>query len=87
MKKSFLKFINANRFAIRKEAAENMASSFVDWWGESQKDNGEWNIQQCVERRDDGIAVINVDGALAHRNTFDSTRSLPTNLSRALSSN
>ncbi len=71
MKKSFLKFINANRFAIRKEAAENMASSFVDWWGESQKDNGEWNIQQCVERRDDGIAVINVDGALAHRNTFD----------------
>lgn len=71
MKKSFLKFINANRFAIRKEAAENMASSFVDWWGEDRKDSGDWNIQQVVNRRDDGIAVINVDGALAHRNTFD----------------
>ena len=71
MKKSFLKFINANRFAIRKEAAENMASSFVDWWDDVKKDSGDWNIQQCVDRRDDGIAVINVDGALAHRNTFD----------------
>jgi len=71
MKKSFLKFINANRFAIRKEAAENMASSFVDWWGEDRKDSGDWNVQQVVDRRDDGIAVINVDGALAHRNTFD----------------
>lgn len=71
MKKSFLKFINANRFAIRKEAAENMASSFVDWWGEARKENGDWNIQQIVDRRDDGIAVINVDGALAHRNDIE----------------
>ena len=71
MKKSFLKFINANRFAIRKEAAENMASSFVDWWGEARKENGDWNIQQIVDRRDDGIAVINVDGALAHRNDVE----------------
>ena len=71
MKKSFLRFINANRFAIRKEAAENMASSFVDWWGEARKDSGDWNIQQVVDRRKDGIAVINVDGALAHRNSID----------------
>ncbi len=71
MKKSFLKYINANRFAIRKEAAENLASSFVDWWGEMRNEAGDYNIQQVVERRDDGIAVINVDGALAHRNTFD----------------
>lgn len=72
MKKSFLKFINANRFAIRKEAAENMATTFMDWNEGFRKESGDLNIKQVVDYREDGIAVIHVDGALAHRNTLES---------------
>ena len=72
MKKSFLKYINANRFAIRKEAAENLATSFMDWSEGFRKESGDLNIKQVVDYREDGIAVIHVDGALAHRNTIES---------------
>lgn len=71
MKKSFQKFVNANRFAIRSDAAENLASVFLDYSEAFRKDSGDINMKQVVERRDDGIAVIHIDGDLAFRNSIE----------------
>lgn len=70
MKRSVLRFINSNRFAIRQDAADNLATTFTDW-SEFRKESGDLNIKQVVDYRDDGIAVIHVDGALAFRNTLE----------------
>lgn len=72
MKRSVKKFIIANRFAIRQDAAETLASTFMSWEEGFRKESGDLNIKQVVDRREDGVAVIHVDGALAFRNTFES---------------
>lgn len=71
MKRSIQRFINSNRFAIRKEVAENLAATFMDWEDGFRKESGDLNIKQVLEMRDDGIAVIHIDGALANRNTLE----------------
>lgn len=71
MKRSIQRFINSNRFAIRKEVAENLAATFMDWEDGFRKESGDLNIKQVLEMRDDGIAVIHIDGALANRNTIE----------------
>lgn len=70
MKRSVLRFINSNRFAIRQDAADNLATTFVEW-DDFRKESGDLNLKQVVDYRDDGIAVIHVDGALAFRNTLE----------------
>lgn len=73
MKKNVFRFLKANRFAIRKEAAENLADSFVefDWENCSyRKENGDLNVKQIVNRVGD-IAVIHIDGPLANRNSWE----------------
>ena len=73
MKKNVFRFLKANRFAIRKEAAENLADSFIefDWENYSyRKENGDLNVKQIVDRVGD-IAVIHIDGALANRNSWE----------------
>lgn len=71
MKRSVLRFINSNRFAIRQDAADNLATTFMDWSDNFRKESGDLNVKQVVDYRDDGIAVIHVDGALAFRNTLE----------------
>lgn len=71
MKRSVLRFINSNRFAIRQDAADNLATTFMDWSDSFRKESGDLNMKQVVDYRDDGIAVIHVDGALAFRNTLE----------------
>ncbi|WP_295055600.1 S49 family peptidase [uncultured Fibrobacter sp.] len=61
------------RLAIRKEDAEVVASSEVKYikddegWYHSKKEDGEINQVNNITRREDGIAVIHVDGALSFR--------------------
>ena len=70
MKRSLNKFLKTSRFAVRKDVIENLATTFLDW-EEYRTDSGDLALKQVMERRDDGIAVIHVDGALAHRNSFE----------------
>lgn len=70
MKRSLNKFLKTSRFAVRKDVIENLATTFLDW-EEYRTDSGDLAMKQVMERRDDGIAVIHVDGALAHRNSFE----------------
>ncbi|MCF0222865.1 MAG: S49 family peptidase [Fibrobacter sp.] len=60
MMKAFL----ATRFAMRRDEAEKFASVNFDWeW----KENGEPFCPNCMDIRDDGVAVIHVDGPLSYR--------------------
>lgn len=57
----------ATRFAIRKDEAEKLASVSFDW---DKKPNGEWDAENCIDYREDGIAVIHIDGALSYRTSL-----------------
>ncbi|WP_407441791.1 hypothetical protein [Fibrobacter sp.] len=54
----------ATRLAMRKDEAEKLASVNFDW---DFKDNGEPECPNSYDVREDGIAVIHVDGALSYR--------------------
>lgn len=54
----------ATRFAMRKDEAEKLASVNFDW---ELKENGEPECPNVIDRREDGVAVIHVDGALSYR--------------------
>ena len=54
----------ATRFAMRKDEAEKLASVNFDW---EFKENGEPECPNVIDRREDGVAVIHVDGALSYR--------------------
>lgn len=63
--KKNLSSLFGTRWAIRREAAETFAST-GDWWGEF-KDDGEVDQKNNVTRREDGIAVVHIDGPLSYR--------------------
>lgn len=54
----------ATRLAMRKDEAEKIASVNFDW---DFKENGEPECPNSYDIREDGIAVIHVDGALSYR--------------------
>lgn len=54
----------ATRLAMRKDEAEKLASVNFDW---DFKENGEPECPNSYDIREDGIAVIHVDGALSYR--------------------
>ena len=54
----------ATRLAMRKDEAEKLASVNFDW---DFKENGEPECPNSYDVREDGIAVIHVDGALSYR--------------------
>lgn len=56
------------RLALRQDEANRLASS--DFGPEFIKADGEIDHQNCVTVREDGIAVIHVDGALSYRSSF-----------------
>lgn len=71
-KNGFAKFVGS-RWAIRKEDAEVLASSGLKWlkddegyWSAFKKD-GEVSHENNVTMRDDGIAVLHIDGSLSYR--------------------
>lgn len=76
MKKGMLNRILSARLAIRKEDADVMASNTVTFWDEKgnwtggKKEDGEFDMVNNVTRREDGIAVIHVDGALSYRSNW-----------------
>ena len=76
MKKSMLNRILSTRLAIRKEDADVVASTnlkVVDdegHWKGATKPDGELDLVNNITRRDDGIAVIHVDGALSYRSNW-----------------
>ena len=77
MKKSaYMKQVLSARLAIRKEDAEVLASSDVKFfdengnWKGSRKPDGEIDLVNNVTLREDGIAIIHVDGALSYRSDF-----------------
>lgn len=76
MKKGMLNRILSARLAIRKEDADVMASNTVtffdekDHWTGGKKEDGEFDMVNNVTRREDGIAVIHVDGALSYRSNW-----------------
>ena len=76
MKKSMLNRILSARLAIRKEDADVVASTnlkVVDdegHWKGAMKPDGELDLVNNITRRDDGIAVIHVDGALSYRSNW-----------------
>ena len=77
MKKSILlNRILSTRLAIRKEDADVVASTnlkVVDdegHWKGAMKPDGELDLVNNITRRDDGIAVIHVDGALSYRSNW-----------------
>lgn len=63
-------FLSSQRFAMREDVIERLASVFFDW-KDFRKKSGDLNAKQVVERRKDGIAVIHIDGALAFRNDIE----------------
>jgi len=65
MNKKNLKNLIASRWAIRHEEAIELASSGFgeDWF----REDGEVDHKNNVTIRDDGIAVIHIDGALSYR--------------------
>lgn len=65
MNKSTLKQILATRFAMRSDEAERLASSDFD--GSLFKADGQVNQVNHVTMREDGIAVIHIDGSLSYR--------------------
>ena len=76
MKKGMLNRILSARLAIRKEDADVMASNTVTFfdekghWTGGKKEDGEFDMVNNVTRREDGIAVIHVDGALSYRSNW-----------------
>ena len=77
MKKSvYMKQVLSARLAIRKEDAEVLASSDVKFFDEEgrykgwTKPDGEIDLVNNITLREDGIAVIHVDGALSYRSDF-----------------
>jgi len=75
-KNAFMKQVLSARLAIRKEDAEVLASSNVKFfdengnWKGSRKPDGEIDLVNNVTLREDGIAIIHVDGALSYRSDF-----------------
>lgn len=67
------KNILSNRMAIRLEEAERMASSGIKWLKDEdgnyriRKPDGEISQENHVTIREDGIAVIHIDGSLSYR--------------------
>lgn len=66
--KNNLSLLFGSRWAIRREAAETFAST-GDWFFD-YKEDGEVDQKNCVTYRDDGIAVIHIDGPLSYRSDF-----------------
>ena len=75
-KNAYMKQVLSARLAIRKEDAEVLASSDVNFfdengnWKGSRKPDGEIDLVNNVTLREDGIAIIHVDGALSYRSDF-----------------
>lgn len=68
MNKKNLKLALASRWAIRQDEAIDLASSdFGESWF---KDDGEVNQKNLVTIREDGIAVVHIDGSLSYRSDF-----------------
>lgn len=66
MNKKFLKTALSTRWAIREDEAVDLASS--DFGSEGWfKNDGEVNHKNLVTMRDDGIAILHIDGALSYR--------------------
>ena len=61
------------RLAMRQEDAEVLASNSLKWTENEEgrftakKESGELNLVNNVERRDDGLAIIKIDGPLCYR--------------------
>ena len=76
MSKTFVNKILSARLAIRKEDADVLASSDINYfdekgnWKGSRKPDGEIDLVNNITFREDGIAVIHVDGALSYRSDF-----------------
>lgn len=76
MRKAFVNKILSARLAIRKEDADVLASSDINYfdergnWKGSRKPDGEIDLVNNITFREDGIAVIHVDGALSYRSDF-----------------
>ena len=76
MKKSKLNRILSSRLAIRKEDADVVASTTVEFfdengrWTGGKKPDGELAMVNNITMREDGIAVIHVDGALSYRSNW-----------------
>lgn len=75
-KNAYMKQVLSARLAIRKEDAEVLASSDVKFFDENgnwkglRKPDGEIDLVNNVTLREDGIAIIHVDGALSYRSDF-----------------
>ncbi len=76
MKKGMMNRILSARLAIRKEDADVMASNTLKLfdsegkWKGATKSDGELDLVNNITRREDGIAVIHVDGALSYRSNW-----------------
>lgn len=74
---SFISYLLNSRWALKKEAAEKLASSTVKYlekengWFTARKPDGEINAVNNITLREDGIAVIHVDGVLSYRTTAE----------------
>lgn len=68
MNKKNLKLALASRWAIRQEEAIDLASS--DFGEAFFKEDGEVDHKNLVTMREDGIAVLHVDGSLSYRSNF-----------------
>lgn len=70
---NFLAKFIGTKWAMRSEDASILASSRLrftedeDGWFHFRKESGELDIVNAVEHRDDGIAVIKIDGSLMYR--------------------
>lgn len=68
MTKNYLKRLTGSRFAIRQDAAEILSSS--DFGSPEFLPSNEVNQENNCTVREDGIAVIHVDGVLSYRSDF-----------------
>lgn len=72
-KKKNVKMELTTKFAMAQDAVERLASSSYhyteneDGWWTSRKEDGEVDYRNNVTLRDDGIAVIHIDGPLGYR--------------------
>lgn len=72
----FISYLLNSKWALKKETAEKLASSSIkylkteDGWYTARKPDGEINAVNNITRREDGIAVIHVDGVLSYRTTL-----------------
>lgn len=70
---NFLAKFIGTKWAMRSEDASILASSRLrftedeDGWFRYRKESGELDVVNAVEHRDDGIAVIKIDGSLMYR--------------------